>query len=205
MTPSYPKSEVTRTRILEAAFQLFLEQGYAATSVRQIARQAEMTVGGIYNHFASKDEIWRAVVEVKHPYHQILPMIEQAQGETIDEILRDAAHRMIAGLGDRPDLLKLMFIELVEFNGQDVTDLFQMAAPRMLVFASRALQKRGKLRDIPIPVMVRAFLGIFVWYYMTEMMVGKDLQAAFGPQTVDQYIDIYLYGILDSATEAAHA
>ena len=47
-----------------------------------------MTVGGIYNHFASKDEIWRAVVEVKHPYHQILPMIEQAQGETIDEILR---------------------------------------------------------------------------------------------------------------------
>jgi AcrR family transcriptional regulator len=80
MTPSYPKSEVTRTRILEAAFQLFLEQGYAATSVRQIARQAEMTVGGIYNHFASKDEIWRAVVEVKHPYHQILPMIEQAQG-----------------------------------------------------------------------------------------------------------------------------
>jgi AcrR family transcriptional regulator len=173
--------------------------------MRQIARQAEMTVGGIYNHFASKDEIWRAVVEVKHPYHQILPMIEQAQGETIDEILRDAAHRMIAGLGDRPDLLKLMFIELVEFNGQDVTDLFQMAAPRMLVFASRALQKRGKLRDIPIPVMVRAFLGIFVWYYMTEMMVGKDLQAAFGPQTVDQYIDIYLYGILDSATEAAHA
>jgi hypothetical protein len=98
-----------------------------------------------------------------------------------------------------------MFIELVEFNGQDVTDLFQMAAPRMLVFASRALQKRGKLRDIPIPVMVRAFLGIFVWYYMTEMMVGKDLQAAFGPQTVDQYIDIYLYGILDSAPEAAHA
>ena len=53
--------------------------------------------------------------------------------------------------------------------------------------------------------MVRAFLGIFVWYYMTEMLVGKELQAAFGPQTVDQYIDIYLYGILDSASEAAHA
>lgn len=201
MSPPYPKSGSTRTRIVEAAFQLFLQQGYAATSMRQIAQKAEMTVGGIYTHFSSKDQIWSAVVDAKHPYHQILPLVEQAEGETIAEIFRDAAHRMVTGLADRPDLLKLMFIELVEFNASDVRDLFRQSAPQMLAFAMRALQKRGKLRNIPIPVMVRAFLGVFVWYYMTEMLVGLELTGPFGPQNLDQYIDIFLYGILESPLE----
>ena len=130
MSPSYPKSEITRARIVEAAFQLFLEQGYAATSIRQISRRAEVTVGGIYSHFTSKEEIWAAVVDAKHPYRQILPLVEEAEGDTIEEILHDAARRMIAGLESRPDLLKLMFIELVEFNGRDVSGLFLTSAPQ---------------------------------------------------------------------------
>ena len=205
MSPPYPKSETTRTRIVEAAFQLFLQQGYAATSMRQIAQKAEMTVGGIYTHFSSKDEIWSAVVDAKHPYRHILPLVEQAEGESIAEILRDAAHRMVAGLADRPDLLKLMFIELVEFNASDVRNLFRQSAPQMLAFAMRALQKRGKLRNIPIPVMVRAFLGVFIWYYMTDMLVGPELKGSFGPLNLDQYIDIFLYGILESPLESPDA
>ena len=204
MSPSYPKSEITRARIVEAAFQLFLEQGYAATSIRQISRRAEVTVGGIYSHFTSKEEIWAAVVDAKHPYRQILPLVEEAEGDTIEEILHDAARRMIAGLESRPDLLKLMFIELVEFNGRDVSGLFLTSAPHMLAFISRALKKKGRLRDIPLPVIIRAFLAVLFWYYMTEMMIGQDIQAAFGTQSVDQYMDILLHGILQSPAEAAH-
>ena len=45
------KGERTRQSILQAAYELFLEQGYAATSMRQIAERAGLALGGIYNHF----------------------------------------------------------------------------------------------------------------------------------------------------------
>ncbi|MCE7861481.1 MAG: TetR/AcrR family transcriptional regulator, partial [Chloroflexi bacterium CFX2] len=56
------KGEVTRLAIEDAAVELFIEQGYHATSMRQIADRAGLALGGIYNHFASKEEIFEAIV-----------------------------------------------------------------------------------------------------------------------------------------------
>jgi len=55
------KGEATQARILDTAHALFMEQGYHGTSMRQIAERARITLGGIYNHFASKEAIWEAV------------------------------------------------------------------------------------------------------------------------------------------------
>ena len=45
------KGEHTRGSIINAAHSLFANQGYAATSMRQIAEEAGLALGGIYNHF----------------------------------------------------------------------------------------------------------------------------------------------------------
>ena len=46
------KGERTRTAIIDAAFDLFVRKGYHATSMRQIADEAGLAPGGLYNHFA---------------------------------------------------------------------------------------------------------------------------------------------------------
>ena len=53
----------TRTRILDAAQQLVLEQGFAGTSVDEVIAAAETTKGGFFHHFASKQELARVLVE----------------------------------------------------------------------------------------------------------------------------------------------
>jgi AcrR family transcriptional regulator len=53
----------TRGRILAAAASWFADHGYAATSIRDIAREVGVTVGAIYAHFASKDRLLAAVYE----------------------------------------------------------------------------------------------------------------------------------------------
>ena len=50
------KGETTRIAIEDAAVKLFMEHGYHATSMRQIAEHAGLALGGIYNHFSSKEE-----------------------------------------------------------------------------------------------------------------------------------------------------
>ncbi len=51
-----------RQRILDEAARLFVDQGYAATTLRQIATAAGIKAGSVYYHFASKDELFEAVL-----------------------------------------------------------------------------------------------------------------------------------------------
>jgi AcrR family transcriptional regulator len=74
------KGEATRVRIIEAAYQLFMRQGFHGTSMRQIVEGAGITMGGIYTHFASKEAIWEAVFMSKHPYHEILALLTRPAG-----------------------------------------------------------------------------------------------------------------------------
>lgn len=53
----------TRTRIQEVAFELFAEQGYEKTSLREIADRLGVTKAALYYHFKSKDEIVTSLVE----------------------------------------------------------------------------------------------------------------------------------------------
>ena len=55
--------EQTRERILAAAAEWFGSHGYAATSIRDLARDVGVTVGTIYVHFSSKDRLLVAVYE----------------------------------------------------------------------------------------------------------------------------------------------
>jgi len=51
-----------RVRVLDAAAQLFVEQGYAGTTLRQIAAAAGIKAGSIYHHFDSKEALFVAVL-----------------------------------------------------------------------------------------------------------------------------------------------
>ncbi|WP_433257171.1 TetR/AcrR family transcriptional regulator [Streptosporangium sp. CA-135522] len=53
----------TRTRIQEIALKLFVEQGYEATSLREIAEALGVTKAALYYHFKSKDEIVTSLAE----------------------------------------------------------------------------------------------------------------------------------------------
>ncbi|HXY28982.1 MAG TPA: TetR/AcrR family transcriptional regulator [Acidimicrobiales bacterium] len=58
-----PKAVATQARLIEAALQLFAQRGYAAVSVRDIARDASMTTGSIYGNFANKANLLVEVIE----------------------------------------------------------------------------------------------------------------------------------------------
>ena len=68
------KNEVKRQQILNAAINLFTEQGYAATSMDLIAKNADVSKQTVYSHFGSKDELFSASVECKCESLQILDL-----------------------------------------------------------------------------------------------------------------------------------
>lgn len=59
------KNETKRQQILEAAIVLFTEQGFAATSMELIAKNADVSKQTVYSHFGNKDDLFSASVECR--------------------------------------------------------------------------------------------------------------------------------------------
>ncbi len=192
--PTLSKGEASRQAILRAAYRLFLEQGYHATSVRDISRASGLTTGGVYTHFAGKEAIFTAVLEEHHPFLQIPSAMAAAQGDTIDAVFHDMARRMVAALGTQREALNLIFIEVVEFQGQHFAEMFPTFFPLVAERIERAIHKQGSPRPIPTPTLVRSFFGLIFSYFMSNIALSNRL--ATDEQSLNEFVDIYLYGIL---------
>ena len=67
--------------LLEAAERVFSEKGYHATSIRDISREAGFSVGGVYQFFKSKDELYLRVVESQWEFFfKLLDEARQVEG-----------------------------------------------------------------------------------------------------------------------------
>lgn len=60
---SSPANSPTRTRLLEAATELMLARGFAATAVDEVCARAKLTKGAFFHHFEDKEDLGRALVE----------------------------------------------------------------------------------------------------------------------------------------------
>ncbi len=191
------KGETTRLAIEDAAVNLFMEHGYHATSMRQIAERAGLALGGIYNHFSSKEEIFEGIIVDKHPYKKILPLILKAQGDTAEDFLKNAMHIVLTELGREPYYIKLMMIEFVEFNGGHGAAMLKEVAPKVLPVFEQIVKVRKNLRVTNPAMLMRAFFGMVISYFITEMVVSKSVIGNLLPKnSMDVYVDIFLHGIL---------
>jgi AcrR family transcriptional regulator len=195
---SLSKGERTSRVLVDAAYNLMVTQGYAATSMRQIANKAGLSLGGIYNHFSSKEDVFVAVVGERHPFIQIVPLINSAEGATIEVFARNAAHTLIAELGHHPEFLNLLLIEIVEFKGKHVPLIFDKLFPMLVPLAQRLSSMEGNIREIPQFVLVRAFLGMFFSFFITETLLSRTTLMETQTDALDHFVDIFLHGILES-------
>jgi AcrR family transcriptional regulator len=193
---STSRGEQTRLQIIAAATRLFIQQGYHGTSMRQVAQEAGIALGGIYNHFPSKEALFVAILLERHPVKEIVPALIASQGETVEALVRDAARLLVETLGKRMDFLNLIFIELVEFDACHLPDMFGMVLPQVMPFIERVYQAKGGLRSVSPVLLLRSFLGLFVSYIITGLMIGEQATPEVGEKTLDRFIDIYLHGIL---------
>lgn len=88
--------KTTRVHIIEAADQLFYQQGYEHTSFSNIADAVKISRGNFYHHFKSKDEILDAVINVRLANTQ--KMLEQweIEGKQPEDRIRSFINILIA-------------------------------------------------------------------------------------------------------------
>jgi AcrR family transcriptional regulator len=189
------KGERTRQAIIEAAHTVIIEKGYHAASMRQIAKQAGIAVGGIYNHFESKEDIFSAIVLKRHPYKRILPIALAVGGEDIETFAHNTGQAIANELRANPDFVNLLFIEIVEFQGKHMAEIFQDVYPQVLPLLERFQAENA--RDIPPMMLMRIFIGTFIAYYLTEISFSAAEMPTMKDEAMHHFVDVFLHGVLE--------
>lgn len=175
------KGGETRERILDAALNLFKTQGYAETTMRQIADAAGVAVGNAYYYFASKDKLILAFYERNHTDHLYLLGPEwSSRSDSFQERLRLVLDDKITSAMPYRRLATKLFT-----SAADPESPLSPFSPESAV-----------LRDAAIQLMAEVIDG-------STLRVGKDLRADL-PELLWLYeMGVILYWVHDSSEECA--
>lgn len=117
------KGELTRRNIIEKSLQLFSVKGYFNTSISDILQATGLTKGGLYCHFKSKEEVWRAVYDdAVEIWRSVVFRDVRSVGDPLERIERTIENVLLNYLGKEVFDGGCFFVNmLVELSGQSDT------------------------------------------------------------------------------------
>lgn len=197
----------TRAAILEAAEALFVDQGYAATSMASIAKRAGVTKSLIHHHFGSKEELWSAVKwAIMAEYGE--QQMQLLQGREPDlQLLEDSIVVYFRFLQRNPKVVKLwswMVIDSDEVCASATSELTQAGVEVM-----RAGQARGFIRtDVqPEYVLAQFFSLVRGWFMERGVLQTCGVLNVPNDLADDRYLravlKVYLDGLRPQDTPAS--
>ncbi len=92
------QKERTRSALLAAALELSQEQGFAQTSLRQVAKRAGVVPAAFYRHFESMDELGLALVERCFTTLRVMIRDAQRDPQVFDHIIDASAEILVAAV-----------------------------------------------------------------------------------------------------------
>ncbi len=166
------RKEARPGELLKAALALFVEKGFAATRVEEVAARAGVSKGTLFLYFASKEELFKAVVRENASRHltEALRELEGFAGASSD-LLREFLRRWWRLYGGTPaaGLTKLMLSEATHFPElarwfQD--EVVQPSHALLRRIVQRGID-RGEFRAVHVPrtvhLIVAPLLQMVTW------------------------------------------
>ena len=204
-TPEHPRHERRKDarpgELLEAALELFVEKGFAATRVEEIARLAGVSKGTLFLYFASKEELFKAVVRqnISGRFAQWNAELESFQGSSAD-LLRYCVTVWWQRIGSTKvsGITKLMLSEAHNFPELATFYATEVIQPGNQLIA-RVLQRgvdRGEFRAMDLKYAVYVVLAPMLFLALWKHSLGTCCDA--GSQLIPQeYIAVQLEAILN--------
>lgn len=146
------KSEETQRLLLESAFSLFHKNGYAATSIPAIVKEACLSKGAFYHHFKSKKEIGEQTVAYilrDRLYHNMIAPLDNNENEETISLLISIFSNRIDGFSDEESQMGCPLNNLINELGT-TTSGFQVGLRDIIEEWKTALVgliEKGKLRN----------------------------------------------------------
>lgn len=205
--PRQRRKEARPQELLDAALDLFVERGFAATRTEDVAQRAGVSKGTLYLYYPSKEELLKAVIR-----HHVVNQI--AEGAQICRDFQGSSAELLAlmlrmwweriGETQASGIVKLMTCEVRNFPeiAQFYVDEVVLPSNRILAEVIRRGIDRGEFRAVGVAEAVHALIGPLVFLAMNKHSLGACSSAfLMQPRVVlDALVDMVLHGLLPRET-----
>lgn len=200
--------ELKKDHIEDAAKQLFIRQGFHATSMRNIAARAGTSLGNLYNYYPTKEAILGSIIS---KYQQVVDARLRSMFDEIEDPLNPDDLKRFARLvkkmvNEHHEFWLLMYIDVLEFENQHFRKMFENLAQKLRHRFAKPfaeLRRSGALHDGVDPAIgfTAAYMQFFN-YFIVEKLFGGNLHLGISDeQAINSLTDIYSRGILRSKNQ----
>jgi AcrR family transcriptional regulator len=195
--------EERRLQILRVAMRLFAQCGFGGTTTKEIAHAAGVSEAMVFRHFATKEELYSAILDHKacsgdelDPCHLLADAVEQKDDRAVFEKL--ALHALEHHESD-PEFQRLLLHSALE--GHELAQMFwEKFVRRVYDFLGaylRQRQREGAIIRVEPAVIVRAFIGMVIHHSITNNLWDRKrrLLKLSNEAAASYFTDILLQGI----------
>jgi AcrR family transcriptional regulator len=191
----------TKERILEAAERLFARKGYGGTGLREIVKEAGVSVAMVNYHFGSKEALLEAVLD--RFFGEIYQLVQEASSYDDQPMLklRRYLRAAVTFLRENRDRMRIAITELphdapgiVEFKAERVARMRDLMLGQLLPALPAEVRKRAR-PEIIGPAMFGALNFHFLARPVLERVFGIECDDAFYQNFADELADLFLFGI----------
>ena len=211
-------AEDRRRQIVDVAMRLFSERGFRGTTTKEIAQAAGVSEAIIFRHFATKEELYTAIID-----HKACAGAAAAGARTVAEEIKCSVADLMGRKDDRAvfehialqtmrhheddtEFLRLLFYSALE--GHQLSQLFWDRNVRsMYEFLGayiRERQRDGAFRKVDPLLVVRAFSGMIIHHSVTNTLWDKSrtLLDVTNEEAARAFTSILLEGIGTGAKQS---
>lgn len=200
------RKEERPAELMAAALDLFVERGYAATRLDDVAARAGVSKGTLYLYFSSKEELFKAVIR-----SGIVPLIERGErlkGEhrgSAGDLLRKIVFAWWQSVGSSKlgGIPKLMFSECRNFPeiGQFYFEEVISRSYRLIESVMETGMDDGEFRRMDANYATRLIVApivlLLLWRYSFDFCDSKCVEAE---RYLDQHLDVFINGLVSPGT-----
>ena len=192
----------TRDRLLAAARELFLKRGFAATSTRAIAAEADCNLSLIKYYFGSKEGLLREMLRVQYDAigSEVRARSDHAgpAADRLTEVIASIAGRV----DENRDLLRMMVRELSTAGSPVIQEIAGLVGKvqNPIIGLLEDARRRGEIRDVDPRIAGVTLAGMLMFYHLaypvTSILVGPR-----SPETLEALkntvVRVFLHGVLN--------
>ena len=196
------RKEARPAELLAAALELFVERGYAATRLEDVARRAGVSKGTVYLYFPGKEDLFKTVVR-----EGLVPLLERGEkvvaeheGSAVD-LIRELVRGWWEGIGMTPyaGIPKLMVSECRNFPelGKFYVDEVIARGQKLVRAVVRRGLDNGEFRKIDPDHVARLVFAPLVLMVIYRHSFDFCSAQSLDPDVyVEQHLDLLLRGLL---------
>jgi TetR/AcrR family transcriptional regulator len=192
--------EDRRRQILEVAIDLFSKRGFGGTTTKQIAEAAGVSEAIIFRHFATKQDLYTAILDFQAQEcgkpQWMADLQEIAKMQDDEKLFRAVATGMLANFKAAP-----AFQRLVAYSALDGHEFSQILHSRALPFRSflcdyiAKRQEAGALKNLSPSLVIFALISLPAHFGLLTKVFGFDVVQATDEEAVNAFVEILLNGI----------